>query len=108
MEMLCYCMIITKLSIDEDPHFLAVASKLAASLHRTVFSDQVVYGREEQAELLGLLEEHITSNVVKVSPSQSIIQCTDKALDGGSILQTTSWYPTRLRSLYDIMWVLLW
>ena len=61
----------TNLFADEDPHFLAVASKLAASLHCTVFSDQVVYGREEKDELLALLEEHITSNVVLVSKGVS-------------------------------------
>jgi hypothetical protein len=72
----------TNLFADEDPHFLAVASKLATSLHHTVFSDQVVYGREERDELLALLEEHITSNVVLVSMGVSLIGCANQDPDG--------------------------
>jgi hypothetical protein len=77
---------ITNLFADEDPHFLAVASKLASSLHHTVFSDQVVYGREERDELLALLEEHITSNVVLVSEGVSRIGCANQGSDGRSLL----------------------
>jgi hypothetical protein len=76
----------TNLLADEDPHFLALASKLAASLHSTIFSDQVVYGREEKDELLALLEEHITSNVVLVSKGVSRIVRANQDSDGRSIL----------------------
>lgn len=43
-----------------------MAKKLANSLRHAVFSDQVVYNHEEKEELLALLEEHVTSNVVMV------------------------------------------
>lgn len=51
---------------SEDTSFLSLASELAASLRHTVFTDQVTYPRENRAALLRLLEEHVTSNLVKI------------------------------------------
>ena len=51
---------------DEHPHFLRYATELAASLRHTIFVDRVVYHFSSRAEVLELLEEHITDNIVKV------------------------------------------
>ncbi|CAG8685578.1 6886_t:CDS:10, partial [Acaulospora colombiana] len=45
----------------------AVPEDLAACLRQVVFCDQVVYSNEDTEPLLALLEEHITTNIVKVS-----------------------------------------
>lgn len=47
---------------------MSMAIELAASLRHVVFTDQVTYPRENRDALLSLLEEHITSNIVKVFP----------------------------------------
>lgn len=47
--------------------FISLISELASSLRNIVFADQVVYNHEERGRLLELLEEHISSNIVKVS-----------------------------------------
>ena len=51
---------------DEHPHFLRYATELAAALRHTIFVDRVVYHFTSRAEVLELLEEHITENIVKV------------------------------------------
>ncbi|KAF7374776.1 Telomerase reverse transcriptase [Mycena sanguinolenta] len=51
---------------DEHPHFLKVATDLANVLHNTIFVDQVKYSRAERDQILHLLEEHITDNIVKI------------------------------------------
>ena len=48
------------------PHFVHYAGKLAQSLRNTILVDQVVYDFEERQKILELLEEHITSNMIKV------------------------------------------
>ncbi|KAF5382158.1 hypothetical protein D9615_004408 [Tricholomella constricta] len=51
---------------DEHPHFLAYAAELAGALRHTIFVDQVVYPYSQKREILSLLEEHITENIVKI------------------------------------------
>ncbi|KAI0303743.1 hypothetical protein B0F90DRAFT_1708673 [Multifurca ochricompacta] len=51
---------------DEHPHFLRYATELAAMLRHTIFVDRVVYSFSSKSEVLELLEEHITENIVKV------------------------------------------
>ncbi|CAG7852639.1 Telomerase reverse transcriptase {ECO:0000312/PomBase:SPBC29A3.14c} {ECO:0000269/PubMed:24793650}; AltName: Full=Telomerase catalytic subunit {ECO:0000303/PubMed:9252327} [Serendipita indica DSM 11827] len=51
---------------DETLDVLTLASKLATIVRHTVFTDQVVQTFEERDEVLSLLEEHITSNIVKI------------------------------------------
>jgi len=51
---------------DDHPHFLRYAADLAGVLRNTIFVDQVVYPLSKKQELLHLLEEHITENIVKV------------------------------------------
>ena len=53
--------------LDEHPHFLRYATELAAMLRHTIFVDRVVYDTSLKKEVLELLEEHITENIVKVS-----------------------------------------
>ncbi|KAG9125666.1 hypothetical protein FRC07_006702 [Ceratobasidium sp. 392] len=50
----------------EHTHFMAYAARLAASLRHVVFADQAVYGFDYQEEILELLEEHITDNIVRI------------------------------------------
>ncbi|KAL0953283.1 hypothetical protein HGRIS_004533 [Hohenbuehelia grisea] len=54
---------------DDHPHFLKYASDLASALRNTIFSDQVVYQPVKKANLLKLLEEHITENIVRIGPN---------------------------------------
>ena len=54
---------------DEHPHFLRYATELASALRHTIFVDRVVYNFTSRAEVLELLEEHITENIVKVQYS---------------------------------------
>jgi len=51
--------------LDEHPHFLRYATELAAMLRHTIFVDRVVYHFSSKTEVLELLEEHITENIVK-------------------------------------------
>ncbi|KAK7690659.1 hypothetical protein QCA50_005758 [Cerrena zonata] len=51
---------------DDHPHFLSLARKLADALRNTIFVDQVVYSYAQKQEILDLLEEHITENLVKI------------------------------------------
>jgi hypothetical protein len=53
--------------LDEHPHFLRYATELAATLRHAIFVDRVVYQFSLKTEVLELLEEHITENIVKVS-----------------------------------------
>ena len=69
--------------LDDHPHFLRYAADLATVLRNTIFVDQVefsiefvfhespkkqvVYPVSKKQEILQLLEEHITENIVKVS-----------------------------------------
>jgi hypothetical protein len=52
--------------LDEHPHFLRYATELAAMLRHTIFVDRVVYHSSSKTEVLELLEDHITENIVKV------------------------------------------
>jgi hypothetical protein len=54
---------------DEHPHFLRYATELTAALRHTIFVDRVVYHFTSRIEVLELLEEHITENIVKVRDS---------------------------------------
>lgn len=51
---------------DEHPHFLRYATELAAALRHTIFVDRVVYHFTSRTEVLELLEEHITENIVRI------------------------------------------
>ncbi|THH09180.1 hypothetical protein EW146_g8757 [Bondarzewia mesenterica] len=52
---------------DEHPHFVRYACQLAGLLRHAIFVDQVVYPFSMKQEILELLEEHITENIVKVT-----------------------------------------
>ncbi|CAE7135227.1 unnamed protein product [Rhizoctonia solani] len=64
---------------------MAYASKLAACLRHIIFSDQVVYGFDYQEDILDLLEEHITDNIVRIG-SELYRQVV--GIPQGSILST--------------------
>ncbi|OJT07372.1 Telomerase reverse transcriptase [Trametes pubescens] len=51
---------------DDHPHFMTYAAKLAEVLRNTIFADQVVYPFSRRKEIIALLEEHITENIVKI------------------------------------------
>ncbi|CAA7267063.1 unnamed protein product [Cyclocybe aegerita] len=54
---------------DDHPHFIRFATDLANVLRNTIFVDQVVYPLSKKQEVLDLLEEHITENLVKIGQS---------------------------------------
>ncbi|KAJ3554494.1 hypothetical protein NM688_g3081 [Phlebia brevispora] len=56
----------TAVPTDEYPHFLALASQLASALRNTIFVDKVVYPDAKRREIIELLEQHITDNIVKI------------------------------------------
>ncbi|KAJ3515494.1 hypothetical protein NLJ89_g1720 [Agrocybe chaxingu] len=49
---------------DDHPHFIRFATDLANVLRNTIFVDQVVYPLSKKQEVLDLLEEHITENLI--------------------------------------------
>ncbi|KAI0955894.1 hypothetical protein AcV7_006436 [Taiwanofungus camphoratus] len=51
---------------DDHPHFLSFAAQLAKALRHTIFVDQVVYPFSQKQDIIALLEEHITENIVKI------------------------------------------
>ncbi|KAF7974772.1 hypothetical protein HWV62_11243 [Athelia sp. TMB] len=51
---------------DEQPHFLEYAAELARALRNIIFVDQVQYQSVKRNDVLRLLEEHITENIVKI------------------------------------------
>ncbi|KAF8627995.1 hypothetical protein AX15_004120 [Amanita polypyramis BW_CC] len=54
-------------AINEDhPHFLQYAVELAHSLRNVIFADEVVYPNAPKEEILQLLRDHITENIVKI------------------------------------------
>ncbi|KAF8959478.1 hypothetical protein BDZ97DRAFT_1837353 [Flammula alnicola] len=55
--------------VDDHPHFLRYAADLANVLRNTIFVDQVIYPLSKKQEVLALLEEHITENIVKIGQS---------------------------------------
>lgn len=65
--------------IADHPDFLTCATQLAALLHHTIFVDQVVYPIAYRDEIIELLEDHITSNIVKVR-SQTTNACLESSL----------------------------
>ncbi|KAI5122895.1 hypothetical protein M0805_007573 [Coniferiporia weirii] len=50
----------------EHPHFLTHAAQLAALLRHAILVDQVVYPFAFREDVMQLLEDHITSNIVKI------------------------------------------
>ncbi|KAL5504247.1 EST2 [Sanghuangporus vaninii] len=50
----------------EHPHFLTYAKQLAGLLRHAIFVDQVVYPFAFRDEIIQLLEDHITTNIVKI------------------------------------------
>ncbi|PAV16223.1 telomerase reverse transcriptase [Pyrrhoderma noxium] len=50
----------------DHPHFLTYAKQLATLLRHVVLADQVVYPHAFREDIIQLLEEHISCNVVKI------------------------------------------
>ncbi|CEL53334.1 Telomerase reverse transcriptase OS=Bos taurus GN=TERT PE=3 SV=2 [Rhizoctonia solani AG-1 IB] len=50
----------------DHTHFMTYAAKVAACLRHVIFADQVVYGFDYMEDVLDLLEEHITDNIVRI------------------------------------------
>ncbi|KAF7292779.1 Telomerase reverse transcriptase [Mycena indigotica] len=51
---------------EDDLDFLQTATKLAGVLHSTIFVDEVRPKLTDKADVLHLLEQHITENIVKI------------------------------------------
>lgn len=59
-------LVISNPSSDDLEDFVPYAIELANTLKNTIFVDQVPYQYQKREELMQLLEEHITENIVKV------------------------------------------
>jgi hypothetical protein len=57
---------------DEYIDFVEFATELAGALRNVIFVDNVVYQRAEHGDILRLLEEHITENMVKVMEQSDV------------------------------------
>jgi len=113
---------------DDHPHFLRHATDLANVLRNTIFVDQVpalapthilfanlpqvVYPSSKKQEVLALLEEHITENIVKVLfflncwpsyPEFNYLSLKDRAI----LLSSDCWNTTRICSFLNTLLVLL-
>ena len=51
---------------DDPPHLVQHAPRLADALRSVIFVDQVTYPTVARQEIIELLEQHITDNIVKV------------------------------------------
>ena len=56
----------TNICPDEHPHFIAFATQLASSLRHVILVDQVYYPPAFCDNIIQLLEDHISTNIVKV------------------------------------------
>ncbi|OCH93028.1 hypothetical protein OBBRIDRAFT_378708 [Obba rivulosa] len=63
---------------DDSPDFLTAAAQLSEALRHTIFVDQVVYSSSRKEDMIDLLEEHITENLVKARKSGRplIVDCS--------------------------------
>ena len=51
---------------DDLEDFVPYAIELASTLKNTIFVDQLPYQHQRREDLIQLLDEHITENIVKV------------------------------------------
>ena len=58
---------LTQWILADRQHFIHLATKLAEGIRHAVFVDRVVADFEIRDEILQLLREHITDNIVKVA-----------------------------------------
>ncbi len=105
------CRIVLTCPTDDQPHFLRYATELAGCLRGTIFADQVVYPHVKQNDVLQLLEEHITENIVKVSTSHydvlTVINLPCRNVDREPLLSTNCWDTPRLDSVHSPLLLLL-
>lgn len=52
--------------LDDLEDFVPYAIELASTLKNTILVDQIPYQPQKREELMQLLDEHITENIVKV------------------------------------------
>jgi telomerase reverse transcriptase len=53
---------------DDLEDFIPYAIELASTLKNTILVDQIPYQHQRREDLMQLLDEHITENIVKVGP----------------------------------------
>ena len=87
------------LSPDDLEDFVPYAIELASTLKNTILVDQIPYHHQRREDLIQLLDEHITENIVKVETVASrpvrLSDCTP-ILDWQRILPASCWDPTRI------------
>ena len=105
------CRFVLTCPTDDQPHFLRYATELASCLRGTIFADQVVYPHAKQNDILQLLEEHITENIVKVSVFYydvlKMIHVTRRNVDREPLLSTNYRDTPRLDSIHSPLFLLL-
>jgi telomerase reverse transcriptase len=64
------------LPLDDLEDFVPYAIELASTLKNTILVDQIPYHYQRREELMRLLDEHITENIVKVGGPEQLIRST--------------------------------
>ena len=96
---------------DDLEDFVPYAIELAGALKNTILVDQLPYHYQRREDLIQLLDEHITENIVKVGGGGCwSVQLPDPALtlDRERILPASRWDPTRIGPVVATMLLLLW
>jgi hypothetical protein len=99
------------LPLEDLEDFIPYAIKLARTLKNAILVDQVPYQYQGKDELMQLLDEHITENIVKVETRYSSIRSIPNRateLDWGPILSASRWDPTRISPVLVTLFLLLW
>lgn len=63
-------------ALDDLEDFVPYAVELASTLKNTILVDQIPYHYQRREELMQLLDEHITENIVKVEDMRNRICST--------------------------------
>jgi hypothetical protein len=99
------------LPLEDLEDFFPYATKLASTLKNAILVDQVPYQYQGKDELVQLLDEHITENIVKVDTKCRLIypipDCAS-ALDRGPILPASCRDPTGIGLVIVALFLLLW
>ena len=85
---------------DDLEDFVPYAIELASTLKDTILVDQIPYHHQRREDLIQLLDEHITENIVKVKQALVVrpVRASDlaSALDWERILSSSCWDSTRI------------
>lgn len=97
--------------LEDLEDFVPYAIELASTLKNTVLVDQVPYQYQRKDELMQLLDEHITENIVKVGMRNGL-PCSAPnvvpAIDRGSLLPASCRDSPRIGFVLVTVFLFLW